>query len=227
MWPRRGIDAADDRRQPSGRVNGRFASRFDDRAGDPPREALLAIGEDRVGQLALAGPRHQIGRRAPFAPIHAHVERLVALEAEPASRRVELQRGDAEIREGAVNQVDVAAIEHLAERPVVGVNQLHAIAPRRQRFTRQFEGVLIAIEADEPGCPGFEQRPGMPAEPDGAVNENAAAFRLQELEHFSRHDRYVDRQIPNSDSVRASSSVYASRCSLVRRRSWFQTSRQL
>ncbi len=164
---------------------------------------------------------------SPFAPIHAHVERLVALEAEPASRRVELQRRDAEIGERAVDQVDVAAIEHLVERPVVGVNQLHAIAPRRQRLARQFERVLIAIEADEPGGPGFEQRPRMAAEPDGAVDEQAAAFGPQELEHFGRHDRDVGRQIPNSDSARASSSVYASRCSLVRRRSWFQTSRQL
>ena len=34
----------------------------------------------------------------------------------------------------------------------------------------------------------------------------------------------VHRQIPNSDSARASSSVYGSRCSFATKRSWFQTS---
>ena len=68
-------------------------------------------------------------------------------------------------------------------------------------------------------APASSSARACPAESDRAVDEKAAAFRPQELEHFSRHDRYVDRQIPNSDSARASSSVYASRCSLVRRRS--------
>ena len=65
----------------------------------------------------------------------------------------------------------------------------------------------------------------MPAEADGTIDEDAAALGLQVLNPFGREDRDVCHQIPNSDSVRASSSVYGSRCILVRKRSWFHTSR--
>ena len=54
----------------------------------------------------------------------------------------------------------------------------------------------------------------------------AARLRAKEVENLGGHDRDVrGHQMPNSDSARASSSVYASRCSFVRKRSWFQTSR--
>ena len=50
-----------------------------------PRKPLLAVREDGIGQLALAGAGDEIRRRVALAPIHAHVERFIALEAESAS----------------------------------------------------------------------------------------------------------------------------------------------
>ena len=157
---------------------------------------------------------------SPRAAVHPHVERLVALEAEAAARRVELHRRDAEIGERAVDDGDAAAVEHVVERAIVGVHELDAIAPRRQRLARAGERVEVAIEADEPRRAGFEQRARVAAEADGAVDEEAAALGPQiAASDLGGHDRDVRHQMPNSDSARASSSVYGSRCSLVRKRS--------
>src|SRR6185436_6912637 len=101
-----------------------------------------------------------------------------------------------------------------------------AVLPRRDRGRRGGECVAIAVEADEARGAGGEHRAGVAAEADGTVDEQTAALRLQMPQDGVGHHGHV-RQMPNSDSARASSSVYASRWSLVRKRSWFQTSRQL
>ena len=121
-------------------------------------------------------------------------------------------------------------VEHAAKLAVVGVHELDAIAERREP--------LAAQSASASGSRSrpisrrrarFEQRARVPAEADRAVDEQAAARRLEQRERLGDHDRFVRRrrrhQIPNSDSARASSSVYGSRCSLATKRSWFHTSR--
>ena len=66
----------------------------------------------------------------------------------------------------------------------------------------------------------------MAAEAYRAVKEQPTALRLQMAQYLRGHNGHVAvRQMPNSDSARASSSVYGSRCSLLRNRSWFHTSR--
>ena len=81
------------------------------------------------------------------------------------------------------------AVEHVVERAVVGVHQLDAIAPRRERLARARERVAIAIEADEPRRARFEQRARVAAEADRAVDEQAAALRPQLLQRPRRSGR--------------------------------------
>ena len=69
------------------------------------------------------------------------------------------------------------AVEDLVDRAVVGVNELDAVAPRRQRFTGAGERIEVAIEPDEARRARFEQRARVAAEADGAVDEQAAAVR--------------------------------------------------
>ena len=97
-----------------------------------PRRTGRSRRQDRF--LARAGD--QIGGGVAARAIHAHVERLVALEAEAAARRVELHRRDAEIGERAVDRADAALVEHVVDRAIVGVHQLDAIGPRRERLAR-------------------------------------------------------------------------------------------
>ena len=212
--------AADDRREPAGGDHRRFTARLDQRPRDAAREALLAVLEDRIREIALVGLGDEIGGGVAAAAIHAHVERLVALEAEAAPRLVELHRRDAEIGERAVDVGDPAAVELVADRAVVGVDQLDAIAPRRERVAGARQRVEIAVEADHPRGAGLEQRARVAAEPDRAVDEQPAPLGAEMLEDLGGHHRDVLRhQMPNSDSALASSSVYGSRCSFACSRS--------
>jgi D-serine deaminase-like pyridoxal phosphate-dependent protein len=157
--------------------------------------------------------------------VHAHVERFVALETEAAARRVELHRRNAEVGERAVDHRNLPLVEDVGDRAVVGVDELDAVAPRRERFGGAGEGIEVAIESNQPRRSGFEQRAGVAAETDRAVDEEAAVFGAEKLQNLGGHDRHVRHQIPNSASARASSSVYGSRCSFAAKRSWFHTSR--
>ena len=125
--------------------------------------------------------RDQIGGGVAAGAVHPHVERLVALEAEAAARRVELHRRDAEIGERAVDVIDLPAVEHLVDGAVVGVDQLDAIAPGRQRLAGARQRVEIAIEADDARRAGLEQRARVAAEADGAVDEQPALLGAEML----------------------------------------------
>ena len=76
------------------------------------------------------------------------------------------------------------------------MHELDAIAPRRQRLAGELERVAVAIEADEPRRARFEQRARVAAEADRAVDEEAAAFGLQHLEHLGGHDGHVGASNP-------------------------------
>ena len=140
--------AADDLRQLAGRGDRLPAACGDDRARDPPRMALLAELEDDVGELDLAGLAKQIRRGGPGAAIHAHVERPVAPEAEAAALGIELQRRHAEIGQGPIDCLNPADGEHGAERSVVSVHELDAIAQARQALGCDGQSVSVPIEAD-------------------------------------------------------------------------------
>src|SRR5206468_8152432 len=108
--------AAHDGREAKGRVDGRVLARLDDGACDATGETLLTVGEDGIGELAFGGPCDQIRSRLAAAAVHAHVERLVALKAEAAARRLELHRRDPQIRQRAVDVRNLLSIEHVVER---------------------------------------------------------------------------------------------------------------
>jgi hypothetical protein len=52
-------------------------------------------------------------------------------------------------------------------------------------------GVGVAIDPDQPRCATLEQHPSVTAEADRAVDESAAALRLQERSYFVEQDRNV------------------------------------
>ena len=122
----------------------------DDGARDAPRVALLAELEDHVRPAPSSSTsRQQIGRGRPAATVHAHVERLVAAEAEAAPVGVELHRRHAEIGERAGDRVDAARVEHRGEIAIVRVHELDAIAERRERSrARSRRASRVAIEPD-------------------------------------------------------------------------------
>src|SRR5207249_4723032 len=88
--------AGDDVDELSGRVQRESG---DDRASDPPGEALLAVARDERGQLVLRVlVAHDRGGEL-LAGVHAHVERRVVPIGEATFRSVELRARDTEVHE--------------------------------------------------------------------------------------------------------------------------------
>ena len=114
------------------------------------------------------------------------------------------------------------AVSTSVDLAIVSVHQLDAIAEGGEGVARDGQRVRIAIEADQAVGARVEERAAVAAETDRAVDEESATCRREDLDGFGHHDRLVlrlHRQIPNSASARASSSVYCSRCNLATNRS--------
>ena len=76
---------------------------------------------------------------APVDRVHAHVERFVAPETEPAIRRIELQRRHAEIGQHPVDLSDAPFVQHVFECAVIGVDDFDRRAGAAQRLPRVLE----------------------------------------------------------------------------------------
>src|SRR5262249_44152938 len=134
-------------------------------------------------------------------------------------------RRHAEIGERAVDGVNAARVEHARHRSIVGVDQLDTVAESRQRRARDAERRRIAIETDQARGTTLANCSRVSPDADGTVDQQTAAFGLEVAERLRGQHGKVSAQIPNSERARASSSVYGSRCSFSRNRSWFHTSR--
>ena len=215
--PRRGTDAPDDRGQPAGRLDRLLVhARRRSRARSAARSALRRTGRSRRRARAPSSARRR------------------SAAVSPASRSMRMSSGSSrwklKPRPAASSCIDETPrsasapstwrmprlIEHLVERAVVGVHELDAIGPRRQRRRAPAASACaIAIEADDACRAGFEQRARVAAEPDGAVDEQAAALGLQVAAALPRSARArAPLKCRTPTSARASSSVYGSRCSL-------------
>ena len=175
----------------SGRLERRRFARLHDAARDAPRESLLAEPVDRVRDLCLFRAAQQLRGGRARCRVHPHVERVFALEAEPAPFGFELIRRHAHVGQRAVDAIDPAGLQYRRDRPIIRVHELHAIAVPAQRLGGDAQRGRIAIEPDHLRRSGFEQRERVPAHAHGAIDEHAALFGLQKREHLARHHRLV------------------------------------
>jgi hypothetical protein len=167
--------------------------------------------ENHVRQFALVRPRDQICSGFAGVSVHAHVERFIALKTESTTWSLELQGGNSQVGEGTINERHTQTIQDRVNRTEVSVNEVDALRPRRQGLSSAIESIQVAVQSDDSVGARCQQGARVTAEPHGAVDEYTAAFRSQLLHHFRGHDGLMVRQIPNSESARASSSVYGSR----------------
>ena len=116
--PRCGIDsrvaaarhrAARDVGQPPGGLDRRRGTRGHDGPCDAAGVPFLAELVDHVGQRLLVGVGQHLGGRRPGGRVHAHVQDLVALKAEPPARRVELHRRHPQVHQHALDRSSPAA----------------------------------------------------------------------------------------------------------------------
>ena len=109
----------------------------------------------------------------------------------PPPLGLELQRGAPEVGEGPVYPLDAQPVEHVVEAAVVGVHEVHAILPGGEAAAGEREHVGVAIEPEDAGRPRLEQGRRVPAGPHRAVDDEAPARRIEELDRLGPQDRLV------------------------------------
>ena len=217
-----------------------LARRSPARCGD---SGLFAVAPDQVGQLALREGIHQIARRNALLRIEAHVERALVTEGEPAFRLIELERRQPEIEQDAVERHDSSLSGNGGEIGEVGADRDEALGDgwvlSQRTCAVDRGGIGVEGENGPVRRRSLEQRPGMTAAAEGAVQVSPAWSRLQcgrpppqgaqaggrvlssssRIGNGSRHDRHNPGQAsrPRRRTVRAEE--YAPPAALGRLRS--------
>ena len=136
----------------------------------------------------MAGGLQPVAGGLARARVHAHVGLGVLPEGEAAAGLVELEGGDAQVEENAV-ETGVGQRGEVAE---VQVDE----AEGGGKFGAEFRGAVlgggIAVEGDDAGA-GGEDRAGMPSPAESAVEMALARERREVFEHLMQHDGLVPR----------------------------------
>ena len=149
-----------------------------DLAGDPPRQPLLAVGINQIGQFGFLQPGNQLGGRFTALGVHPHIEG-------PISPKTETPLGPIQL--GATYPQISHHGHHWGQartwRGVVGEIAGHnrgPIAKGGQPLDRRQPGRGILIEADQPQTRvGLEQQSAVAAAAQGAIQQHPFAVRLQ------------------------------------------------
>src|SRR5262249_57594523 len=126
-----------------------------DGGGDGGSMTLLAKVENDVGEIALRSNRHNIGSGWPIAA-HAHVERSIVPEREPALGRIELHGRDPEVEDHPVRRRDPETECDSIERSEPAFDQGEAAAGRVGLDLAARDRTCVAIDADDPGIGSME-----------------------------------------------------------------------
>ena len=173
----------------------------DDGAGDAARMALLAELENDVGEIALARLRHHVSSARPVGA-HAHIKRTIEPEREAALGLVELHRGHAEIEHDAVHRRVAEFFRDAIERGEALLDQRESATGRLDQAGAIRHGALVAIDTDDLGVGGGEDRAGVAASTEGAVDVDAAVANIQELKRGPReHGHMTGRSASDSRAI--------------------------
>ena len=156
-----GIDVAHQLGQPRGageRLAGPLAL---DGRGDPARRSAPRRRPEHPGELAAGVGVDDVGGGARTAGVHPHVQRGVGGVAEAAVGPVELQRGDAEVEQDALDLVDTELGEDVGQLVEDGGHEGDpvGVAGGGDPGGGLGAGVGVAVQADQPESRvGGEQR---------------------------------------------------------------------
>jgi hypothetical protein len=175
-----------------GRLERRLGARPDERAGDRPRVALLAVVAEQRGQAALVPLVDHVGGGEVVVGIHAHVQRRVVRIGEPALARVDLYGGHAQV------EVDEVGADALVAQLLEGVGEGRADEARAaghvgRELGEALLGGWVAVDGDElaprPQALGHQARVAAAAK--RAVDGELAGLGVEELDELAGQDRDV------------------------------------
>ena len=126
--------------------------------------------------------------------IEAHVERLVALEREPAPRLVELVRRHPEVEQDRLGGGDVAAPGHLAHVAEARAHQPDPLAVGGEALAGPPEGLGVDVQPQQADARArlLEERLRVSAHPHRPVDHPALPAWPQEERDLVHEDRDVN-----------------------------------
>src|SRR5256886_2022381 len=198
---RRGIDAARPPRLDAGyetaKVVGRLERRLDtatdDRSRDARRLRLLAVLGEDASKVLLSPAVHDVGCPDASVRVRTHVQRAARAKAEAPLFVGELNRGESEIQEDAVDRNEAVRAGQVVEKREVRSGEDGGVTEARELARGDTERGGIAIEPEEPaarrGC--IEDGGGVPAGTDRPVQIATAIARSKLGEYFGHENRLM------------------------------------
>ena len=164
-----------------------------DGGGDATCLGLLAELAERAAQLALVPAVHYVRRRDAEVRVGTHVQWAFRAKAEASPLVCELERGETEVEEDPVERRETVLAGHDVEKRKVGADEDRALAETSEDKVGFCESRGIDVETDEApvGAGAFEDRLGVAARADRAVEKAATFAGIKLGEYFGQKNRLM------------------------------------
>lgn len=186
---------ADDGGELLGGGNGGSGATFDNQPSDLRGVLLIAKLQNRIGEFGLGETVDERGGGLAAAGIHAHVEGPRAAVGEAASGVIDLCAGDADVGEDGVYFFDACSLKDCWKRGEVVVVELEAHCAFAAFHALQNDACGgdvggVEVDGDEAavGLDALENRGGMAAEAEGAIDDGLAGLGIERGEGVVEED---------------------------------------
>ena len=141
-------------------------------AGRSGREPFLPVRPRIRVSSGAVGVQH-LAAVSSLMAIHSHIQRGVDRVREPAAGVVDLQRGQPQVEQHALDAGVAEPGEHLGELVVHRFDERRAVGVGSEPFGGERQGRRITVETDQVGVgAGPQQRFRVAAESEGAIHQD-------------------------------------------------------
>jgi hypothetical protein len=128
-------------------------------------------------------------------PIQTHIQRTFGLETKPPLGIIELKRGNAQVKEYAVDFFEMQVSQDIIDIHKVGIDQITGRFKIAQPVSSNRQRLLVSVNANQPsaGQNARDYLGGGSPEPYGCVDYRLAGFKIQVLSYLFNHYRRMKR----------------------------------
>jgi len=174
-------------------LSGAQRARRHDGPRHSPRQPLLTIPIEKIGQPVHRPLVHDVGRgRRPLSG-HAHIERALRLKGETTLRAIQLQRRDAQVEQNTVDPLEPCTGSQRRQIAKVPLPQHHSVSEGCEFRGSMVERCAVPIDAEQMAVrpAPLQDAPGVASRADCAVDPGAAWTDLQTGQDLIVQDGHV------------------------------------
>src|SRR5437016_11679451 len=161
-------------------ANRRSLAHLHNKARNSPRSRLFPQFAKQAGQFLFAVLVYNLSSSQRRSRIHAHVERTVSHEAEPALCIFELPGRDTQVQKRAANAANAKLVENGSCMPEIPLPHNEAPPEMRQSLTHVLHCIGVLIQGQNIRA-AFQERLGMAAAPACSIHNERTRFWLEQL----------------------------------------------